>query len=190
MYWNLEGVEDILSKVKERRKTHVVYPEQEEILYCLNLEPERVRVVILGLDPYIRGEAHGLSFSSKYGKYTPSLRQIERAVARECPNTGEWSNNLTRWHNQGVLLLNTILSVDAGKTLSHSKIGWQKITSQIINQVDREDVFFLLWGKEAQKAVIKRGIRIKCEHPQYANYQGRLWNNNECFAKTSHIINW
>lgn len=190
MGWDLKGVNEILLKVEERRKTHVVYPDQEDLLKCLCILPEEVKVVILGLDPYIRGEAHGLSFSSKNGKYTPSLRQIEKAVLRECSSTGEWSNNLTRWHNQGVLLLNTILSVDAGKTLSHSKIGWQDITNQIIEQVDREDVFFLLWGKEAQKAVTNKGVRIECEHPQYANYQGRLWNNNECFAKTNHIINW
>ncbi len=136
----------------------------------------------------------GMAFSTP-GKSTPSLRKIHQAVENECYNglKLDWDNNLTRWADQGVFLLNTVLTVDAGKSYSHANKGWEEFTLKTIQEIDKKgNVIFLLWGKYAQgyDKYIAKGINtvISCEHPVAANYNGRPWNNNNCFQDSNKIL--
>ncbi len=183
-------------KIKARRLTHIVYPAQEDIFNAYKYTHfEDVKVVILGQDPYVKeNEAHGLAFSSKDGKYTPSLRKIQEAVENDCYNglKLDWDNNLIRWAKQGVFLLNTILTVDKGESLSHKDKGWEEFTLETIKQLNNKGgVIFLLWGANARQ--YKQHINIsnvvlECEHPVAASYNGRKWENFSCFSKVNEIL--
>lgn len=131
-----------------------IYPEQP--LRALNLTPpESVRVVLLGQDPYHGpGQAQGLAFSVPTGfKRPPSLRNIFQEIARTCGgNPDSFDNDLTRWAQQGVLLLNTLLTVEEGQAASHARQGWEAFTDSVIEVVaqDPRPKVFLLWGAHAQ----------------------------------------
>ena len=150
---------EMLGKVADLRQAHTIYPPQEEIFNALIHTPfDQVRAVILGQDPYHGvGQAHGLSFSVLEGvKMPPSLRNIFKEIADDIhgdPTAVRENTNLTDWANQGVLLLNTFLTVIEGKAGSHRKLGWDKLTSQIIEEVSgaNQNIVFMLWGKPAQK---------------------------------------
>ena len=118
------------------------------------LAPDEVSVVILGQDPYHgEGEAHGLAFSVPEGvKMPPSLRNIFRELADDMKVAPPTLTDLTRWAKQGVLLLNTSLSVAPGSPGSHAKIGWKRVTDAIISALANSDKprVFVLWGKHAQ----------------------------------------
>jgi uracil-DNA glycosylase len=147
------------------------YPKREEIFNALNLTPfEEVKVVIVGQDPYPReGEAHGLCFSVPKGKKVPrSLKNIHKECGIEKPSHGD----LTKWAEQGVLLLNATLTVQEGKAGSHKRIGWKKFTDAVIRAIidKREHVVFLLWGLDAQKkgvliTDVKEHLVLKAFHP-------------------------
>ena len=139
--------------VSESRAKGTVYPNNNDVFAALRLGLEDVRVVILGQDPYHGpGQAMGLSFAVGAGvAHPPSLKNIEKEVASD---TGSKEPvNLHAWFDQGVLLLNTILTVDAGKPLSHVGQGWEKITDAILSELasKRKGIVFMLWGKQAQK---------------------------------------
>ena len=118
------------------------------------LAPDDVNVVILGQDPYHgEGEAHGLAFSVPDGvKMPPSLRNIFRELADDIRGAQPVSTDLTRWARQGVLLLNTALTVAPGSPGSHANIGWKRVTDAIISSLANSDKprVFVLWGKHAQ----------------------------------------
>ena len=134
----------------------VIYPPKDEIFSAFKLTPlEKVRVVIIGQDPYHEpGQAHGLSFSVKPGvDIPPSLRNIYKELHEELgcyiPNNGY----LVKWANQGVLMLNAVLTVRAHDAFSHAKCGWEEFTDaalKAVNELDRP-VVFMLWGRPAQK---------------------------------------
>ncbi len=134
----------------------IIYPHPKNIFAALNETPfSQVRVVILWQDPYHwTGQAHGLSFSVQDGvKIPPSLQNIYKELKLEYPDyTIPSFGNLTAWTEQGVLLLNSILTVEAGKPASHSKIGWEIFTDTIISKIsqEREGIIFLLWGNFAR----------------------------------------
>lgn len=128
-------------------------PKPNQIFRSLELvSPEQVKVVILGLDPYINGEACGLSFSCTTGKIPPSLRIIFNELKVSglgAPSSGD----LSLWAHQGVLLLNTILTTVLGTTLAHSNFGWQEITGAILQYLaskEEQPIVFLIWGQEAK----------------------------------------
>jgi uracil-DNA glycosylase len=148
--------EGLLHKVAALRKTQTIYPEQRDIFRALALTPlPAVRVVILGQDPYHgEGEAHGLAFSVPDGTKTPpSLRNIFKEVASDiyADNPPTFSNDLSCWARQGVLLLNAALTVEAGRAGSHKKLGWHALTGQIVATLSQEyrHLVFLLWGAHA-----------------------------------------
>ena len=150
---------EMLAKVEVLRQEATIYPPQEEIFNALIRTPfDQVRAVILGQDPYHgAGQAHGLSFSVLEGvKKPPSLRNIFKEIADDIhgdPTAVRQNTNLTDWADQGVLLLNSYLTVVEGDAGSHRKLGWDKLTSQLIEQVsaDNEHIVFMLWGRPAQK---------------------------------------
>ena len=148
----------LLARVEaEREAGKVIYPPQQDVFNALKYTPlESVKVVILGQDPYHGpDQAHGLCFSVLSGvKTPPSLVNIYKELAADIdgfviPKQG----TLTSWAEQGVLLLNTVLTVEQGKAHSHAKWGWETFTDAVIDAVNRhqQGVVFLLWGSHAQK---------------------------------------
>ena len=140
----------------EKTKGKIIYPKGDHIFNAMNTTPfENVRVVILGQDPYHgEGQAHGLSFSVPDGvRPPPSLLNIYKEIAAEynvpIPKTG----NLTHWAEQGVLLLNATLTVEAGLAGSHQNKGWEEFTDKIIHAINdgHDHIVFMLWGSYAQK---------------------------------------
>ena len=153
----------------------VCYPPKDRIFNAFNLCPfNKVKVVILGQDPYYRKEqAMGLSFSVPEGiKLPPSLRKIYKEIEEDlCYSMPESSGNLTRWAEQGVLLLNTTLTVRAGAANSHKNLGWQEFTDAVIKALSEhhEHIVFMLWGNNAKKKKnlidINRHCIIESYHP-------------------------
>jgi uracil-DNA glycosylase len=146
---------DLREFLIDEYRTKTVFPEQEDIFNALRFTDfEDVKVVILGQDPYHgRGQAHGLSFSVKPGvKIPPSLRNIFKELNAdlgfEIPDNGY----LKKWADQGVLLLNTALTVREGEANSHRGKGWEHFTDKVITQLNEREkpVIFILWGKPAQ----------------------------------------
>lgn len=144
--------------VKEEYSTKTVYPPADDIFNALHLTPLKdVKVLVLGQDPYHNvNQAHGLSFSVRPGqKVPPSLQNIYQELHDDLgcyiPNNGY----LEKWAKQGVLMLNTVLTVQAHKPNSHQGKGWEKFTDAIIEAVNEQDrpIVYLLWGRPAQKKV-------------------------------------
>jgi len=150
-------VKELFNFLKQEREAgKEIYPKQDHLFKALNSTPiSEVKIVILGQDPYHgEGQAHGLSFSVEQGvKVPPSLRNIykelEDDIDFKIPNHGD----LSEWSNRGVLLLNSVLTVEQGLPASHKNKGWEWFTDQIINEINSrcEGVVFLLWGAYAQK---------------------------------------
>jgi uracil-DNA glycosylase len=133
-----------------------IYPPRENRLRAFTLTPlEAVKVVILGQDPYHgAGQAHGLAFSVPDGvKVPPSLRNIRKEIASDCGGAAPAGGNLEPWARQGVLLLNTSLSVEEGRAGSHAKLGWEAVTDAAVAAVaaKAEPCVFMLWGAHAQR---------------------------------------
>jgi len=140
----------------QRDKGNIVYPSQANIFAALNNTPlDKVRVVILGQDPYHgANQAHGLSFSVPTGvPIPPSLKNIFKELQTDLNCEIPQSGNLTSWAKQGVLLLNSVLTVEHSKAASHQGKGWEEFTDQIIKILsqERQHLVFMLWGAYAQK---------------------------------------
>ena len=144
----------LMNEVAAMRDTQTVYPAQDDILNALAYTaPDAVRAVILGQDPYHEpGQAMGLSFSVPQGqKLPPSLRNIYKEMAADLGCEAPKSGDLTNWAEQGVLLLNTTLTVREHAANSHSKLGWQVLTHYLIEKCFAlpQPVVFLAWGRFA-----------------------------------------
>lgn len=159
------GWSELTEFVDQERKAGPVYPAAENVFRAFELTPyAKVRVVILGQDPYHgEGQAHGLAFSVAQGKLTPSLRKIRKELERDPEVAPPEGGNLEGWARQGVLLLNTVLTVRAGASNSHRERGWENFTDAVISAVNEKSdrVVFLLWGAAAQK---KAGLVTKETH--------------------------
>ena len=164
----------LYEKVNEEYRTQTVYPPGPELFKAFDLTPlSQVKVVILGQDPYHEpGQAEGLCFSVKQGiEQPPSLVNIYRELHNELGCYIPKSGSLVPWAKQGVLLLNTLLTVRAHQAFSHKGIGWEQFTDaaiRAVNQVDRP-VVFMLWGRPAgEKAALldnPKHLVLKCAHP-------------------------
>ena len=142
---------------QERESGMLIYPPASDVFNAFKYtEFDSVRVVMLGQDPYHGpNQAHGLCFSVQPGVATPpSLVNIYKELARDIPGFRIPSHgHLVSWAEQGILLLNTVLTVEAGKAHSHAKLGWEQFTDQVIATLnaERSGIVFLLWGAHAQK---------------------------------------
>jgi uracil-DNA glycosylase len=168
-YWHeLQGF------VTSERSQYQVFPAPENVFNALELTPfAKTQIVILGQDPYHEpGQAHGLAFSVQGGTRTPpSLRNIYKELSNdidcEIPSRGD----LTSWAQQGVLLLNTTLTVRSGQAASHQGHGWEQFTDHIISAVNQkeEPVVFILWGASSRKKASlinqQRHVVIESAHP-------------------------
>lgn len=160
--------------VRDEYKTKKIFPPGSLIFNAFDHCPfEKVKVVILGQDPYHGpGQAHGLCFSVNDGvDFPPSLVNIFKEIERDLGTPMPASGNLTRWSDQGVLLLNATLTVEAHKAGSHQGRGWEAFTDAAIRKIaeEKEHVVFMLWGSYAQKkgAFIdpEKHLVLKAVHP-------------------------
>ncbi|MDG4945902.1 uracil-DNA glycosylase [Weeksellaceae bacterium KMM 9713] len=140
--------------LEEEYQTKTIYPPYHQLFNAFNLEPQDIRVVILGQDPYHgEGQAHGYSFSVPEGiKIPKSLQNIYKELNSDLNTNQPNHGNLEHWVEQGVFLLNAALSVEEAKPLSHQNKGWLEFTDKVISIVSEncENVIFMLWGKFAQ----------------------------------------
>ncbi|MCL4122936.1 UNVERIFIED_CONTAM: hypothetical protein GTU68_016265 [Idotea baltica] len=153
-----QDFQQLLAFVGEQRAEHAVYPPAADTFNAFHFSPlAETKVVILGQDPYHGpGQAHGLSFSVLPGiKIPPSLRNIYKELSSDTGCETPADGDLSAWAQQGVLLLNTVLTVRDSEANSHRKHGWENFTDAVINVLsDREQpVVFILWGKPAEKKV-------------------------------------
>lgn len=182
--------------LKEEYERSVIFPPSGDILNAFNLTPlSKVKVVILGQDPYHEpGQAHGLSFSVKPGiAIPPSLMNIYQELKDDLgcsvPNNG----CLTKWAEQGVLLLNTILTVRAHQAFSHQGLGWEQFTDAAIKAVNAQDrpIVYFLWGRPAQAKSLMlnnpRHLILKAPHPSpLSAYRGFF--GSRPFSQANHFL--
>jgi len=183
-------------------QVHKCYPEFTDIFRAFRETPyNKVKVVILGQDPYHDGNATGLSFDCK-NRLTPSMRGIIDAYSDYDPqhfNVEILDGKVSQWTKEGVLLLNTALTVQEGKANSHAKY-WMNFTKCVVDALNarKEPVIFMLWGAQAQKYaqfIDDRHHIIETEHPVAGVYKGKKWDHKHCFRRANEIlgdekINW
>ena len=179
----------------EKAAGKVIYPPGSQIFRAFDLTPvDQVKVVILGQDPYHNpGEAMGLSFSVPDGVRTPpSLKNIFKEIETDLGIRMSGRPNLEGWARQGVLLLNSILTVEAGRAASHRGIGWEPFTDAVIQYLsaNREGIVFLLWGNFAKaKAVLIDSSRhhvLQAAHP--SPLAGGAFFGCRHFSQTNNIL--
>jgi uracil-DNA glycosylase len=176
-----------------------IYPEPKNIFNAFNLCPlDKVRVVIIGQDPYHEpGQAHGLCFSVQNGiDLPPSLVNIYKEIESDIGHKSITHGDLTAWANQGVLLLNSTLSVQAHLAASHSGKGWETFTDAVIKVVaeHRKNVVYMLWGSFAQKKAdfvdSTQNLILKSAHPSpLSAYRGFFGNHHFSRANEYLIAN-
>ena len=171
--YNKPYFEKLMNFIEDEYSKYTIYPDKNNIYNALKLTPpDKVKVVILGQDPYInKDQANGLSFSVQSGiAIPPSLRNIFREQRKDLgiiqPNSGD----LTKWAEQGVLLLNTTLTVRAGLSNSHQGKGWGIFTDSIIKYLgQKENIVFMLWGNsaKAKRKLIdsSKNLILEAAHP-------------------------
>lgn len=173
-YWQSPEGQLLAEQVDKAYQTQQVFPARDQVFKALELTPfDQVRVVILGQDPYHQpGQAMGLAFSVPNGqKIPPSLRNIYRELSADLEGPMPTRTDLTPWAKQGVLLLNTSLTVMAGHANSHQDLGWSGFSDYLIKALSQRQspLAFVLWGKPAQakRTLIDEGVHtvITSAHP-------------------------
>ncbi|MFM5295108.1 uracil-DNA glycosylase [Aeromonas veronii] len=176
------SLKSVIAQVEQLRLTTTVYPSKGDVFKAFELCPfDATKCVIIGQDPYHGGQAHGLSFSVAAGScIPPSLRNIFKELNDDLhimQPTG--TGDLSKWTNQGVLLLNATLTVEEGKPNSHAHLGWDQFTDLAIQEIDTQlnSVVFMLWGKfaESKATLIKNPTHkiLTAAHPSpFAAYRG------------------
>jgi len=187
---------DLTDFLREEKKSHTVYPPGPQIFSAFNHTPfNRVKVVILGQDPYHGpGQSHGLCFSVPAGiAHPPSLVNIFKEIKTDLGIPVPANGNLTKWTNQGVLLVNAILTVRADTPTSHQNKGWEKFTDAVIRNLSekRKNLIFLLWGNYAQakESLIdsSRHYILKAAHPSPLSASRGFFGCRH-FSKTNEIL--
>ena len=191
-----EGFKKFMSVVKEKYSSSVCFPKFENLFNALKLTPyKNVKVVIIGQDPYHgEGQAHGLSFSVQNGTtLPPSLQNIYKELYNDLGVSISSNGDLTPWTKQGVLLLNSVLTVEKNKPASHKDLGWQKLTDYIIKVLNlkKEPIVFILWGNFARskKIYITNPMHLVIESPHpspFSAYNGFF--GSKPFSKTNEFL--
>ncbi len=188
--------EQLTDFVRHEYATTRVYPPGREMFAAFEACPfERVKVVILGQDPYHEpGQAHGLCFSVNDGvPFPPSLQNIFKEIHDDIGTPIPMSGNLTRWANQGVLLLNATLTVRAHQAGSHQNRGWERFTDAVIHRLaeEREHLVFILWGAYAQRKgeFIDRAkhLVLQSPHPSPLSAHRGFFGNHH-FSRTNEYL--
>jgi len=194
--WKSDSFKTIIKKLKKERTQNTIFPTDNLIFNAFNKTPlSKLTVVILGQDPYHgKGQAHGLSFSVPNEiTVPPSLRNIFKELQQDLKLTPPENGNLTKWTEQGVLLLNSTLTVREKEAGSHQKLGWEGFTDSVISKLSskKNGIIFLLWGAFAQKKSVlidtKKHYILKTTHPSpFSAYRGFLGCKH--FSKTNEIL--
>jgi len=191
--------QELTQFVRTEYMSHPVYPPAKLIFNAFDQCPfDRVKVVILGQDPYHGpGQAHGLCFSVNDGvDFPPSLRNIFKEIQSDIGSPIPISGNLERWAKQGVLLLNATLTVRAHLAGSHQKKGWEQFTDAVIHLVaDRQEhVVFILWGNYAiSKGEFidpKKHLVLKSVHPSPLSASRGFFGNKQFSTTNKYLIEW
>lgn len=189
--------EQLTEAVRREYQQTTCYPPGKLIFNAFNLCPfDKVKVVILGQDPYHEpGQAHGLSFSVQDGvMFPPSLQNIFREIQNDVGTPIPYSGNLTRWAEQGVLLLNATLTVRAHMANSHARLGWQTFTDAAIQALarHREHIVYLLWGgyarSKAQYIDAQRNLVLQSVHPSPLSANRGGWFGNHHFSLANQYL--
>lgn len=188
--------EILTSYVRQAYRTTIVYPPGKWIFEAFNRTPfHRVKVVIIGQDPYHGpNQAHGLCFSVQEGiTPPPSLINIYKELSDEFKRPAPSSGNLSHWADQGVLLLNATLTVEAGKAGSHQGKGWERFTDSVISALStqREGIVFMLWGSYAQQKgkIIDRRKHLVLEAPHPSPLSAhRGWFGCQHFVRANQYL--
>lgn len=169
-----ERYQQIRTFLKAEYSSRVIYPDMHDIFNCFRYTPyEKVKVVLLGQDPYHNeGQAHGLCFSVPDGiQKPPSLVNMFKELKDDLGCTEPKSGDLSKWAHEGVLLMNTALTVRAHQANSHANCGWSWFTDSVIELLSREKehLVFLLWGGNARRKVPlidrRKHLILECAHP-------------------------
>lgn len=207
--FNKSYFSDLVNFVKSeyQSKKGNIFPKGDQIFRALNVCPlSNVKVVILGQDPYpTRGNAHGLCFSVEENvrPFPKSLVNIFKEIEADLSIPFPENGSLVRWAEQGVLLLNAVLTVEEGKPESHARKGWEQFTDAVISAVNKNNsqVVYLLWGSKAQEKAAqvdtKNNLLLKTVHPSpLSAYRGFLGckhfslTNNYLISNGKNPINW
>lgn len=189
-YWK-----ELTSFVREEYVKNKVYPKARDIFRALDLCPlDKVKVVIVGQDPYHGvNQANGLCFAVHDGiGLPPSLQNIYKEIKNDLGITPTQSGDLSRWAKQGVLLLNSVLTVRAASPASHSKKGWEEFTDAIIAAVNehKKHIVYILWGKYAQNKGfgINRNDNLVLESAHPSPYSVQMFYGNHHFSKCNEYL--
>lgn len=204
--WDSAGFKKFMHVVSDEYHNHVVFPPKDYIFNALKLTPySNVKVVIVGQDPYHGiNEAHGLSFSVQKGvKIPPSLQNIYKELYDDLGIPIRSDGDLSGWALEGVLLLNSVLTVIKDKPLSHQNLGWELFTDYVIRLLNEREVpvVFILWGNfaksKAKYITNKRHLVITSSHPspfsaRYSFFGSRCFSRANAFLVQNNIkpVDW
>ena len=193
---NKEYFRNLITFIKKEYESKTIYPKQTDIFKAFRNTPYKdIKVVILGQDPYHgENQAEGLSFSVKVGvKQPPSLQNIFKELHDDLGYNIPKSGSLVKWSEEGVLLLNTVLTVEKDKAASHKDLGWEIFTDSVIKKINEKTtpVVFILWGSFARskKSLITNKIHyiIESPHPSpFSAYNGFF--GSKPFSKTNNFL--
>ena len=193
----MKEIEKII--LKDKKEGKIIYPFKEDIFKAFILTPfDKIKVVIIGQEPYNDGNADGLAFSCKY-EISPSLDNINKAINKSYETVPKSFGiigklSLEQLATQGVFLLNSSLTVVKGHAKSHLKIGWEEFAVNVINYIDTHSkyIVYLLWGKHAHEyeplLTNPKNLIIKAQHPAAAAWKKNEWDYNNCFIKANEYL--
>lgn len=194
--WHSPGFNKFYNSILDLYNKKTIFPEKENIFNALKLtDYDNVKVVIMGQDPYHGiGEAHGLSFSVQKGiKIPPSLQNIYKELEDDLKIKPKDHGDLTGWAKEGVLLLNSVLTVEKDKAASHRNLGWEPLTDYIIKVLNQKEdpIVFILWGnfaREKKKYITnKKHLIIESPHPSpFSAYSGFFGSHP--FSKANEFL--
>ena len=190
--------QELISYISKEYAENTCYPEQDAIFQAFNKATfDKVKVVIIGQDPYHgEGQANGLSFSVNNGIVNPpSLKNIFKEIESNLEVSYNSENgNLEKWAEQGVLLLNAVLTVRGGEAGSHQNKGWEKFTDEVIKTLSdkKEHLVFMLWGgyakKKGRKIDSQKHLVLTSGHPSPLSANRGYWFGNKHFTKANSYL--
>ena len=182
---------ELIVEIENRLSDVDVVPNFSHIFRALTQPIETTRVVIFGQDPYpTKGHAHGLAFSvdSSVSPLPPTLKNIFKELATDC-GVSRTTGDLSDWFDQGVLLINRVLTTEAGSSLAHDDFGWQQITDAVAQKLGERDVVAIVWGKNAAELTqhFRPEFRIESPHPSpLSAYRGFF--GSQPFSRCNQIL--
>lgn len=192
-----ENYKNLMQWLKNEYATKTIFPKEKNVFNALNLvKPDDVKVVIVGQDPYHgENQAHGLCFSvEKDTNLPPSLRNIFKELESDLGYPASKNGNLSKWAEQGVLLLNTVLTVEKSQPNSHKDKGWEQLTREVINILNnrKQPVIFMLWGGHAKSFAknidATKHFILTANHPSPMSANRGGWFGCKHFSKANEIL--